>query len=505
MLSAKNASANNFYSSNQLKSAQSFSSPKVTSHGILTTEDQQQRIRNLINEVRRGGPMTPSATIIPQSELARMKNSAAILTKEELLQQKKIFEEQTEKQQAAAKAKKQKMMEIEAERRKNLPPTEIELEKKFKDESLRSKAKKLLNEEKDDVKTMNQMMLYAKVVTIRDKQLEEKKTLKDHAKAEERRRDLIMELERLNKIKYYEDVDKQKKDEQKKSASATIQQIKERELERQRRQDDIEKEGQAMLRRIKEVQEEDKKDNLLKKEHQRVTLDSILESNKLAINKKQLRIKEEREEEERIAKYLIERAQKEAEYQAEQKRIQDEKEREVHRLRELQEKASDRAAEIDALRAKRAMEFADRQARLKEKREAEARAKINQDLWEARQKQSLEKEKRLQEQAKLERDEFQRIVQNQKMERDLELRMETEKVTRINEHADQLKKQIALNEEKKKQAKREFLEEGKLIKDKLNDEKYLLEDIKSEKLTELNSLGIANKYSSELARKRIII
>jgi len=83
--------------------------------------------------------------------------------------------------------------------------------------------------------------------------------------------------------------------------------------------------------------------------------------------------------------------------------------------------------------------------------------------------------------------------------------MESEKVARINEHADQLKKQIALNEEKKKQAKREFLEEGKLIKDKLSGEKHLLEDIKAEKLGELGSLGIANKYTSELARKRIIM
>ena len=133
------------------------------------------------------------------------------------------------------------------------------------------------------------------------------------------------------------------------------------------------------------------------------------------------------------------------------------------------------------------------------------KAKINQDLWEARYRQSQEKEKRLQEQAKTERDEFQRIVQNQKMERDLEVRMESEKAARINEHADQLKKQIALNEEKKKQSKREFLEEGKLIKDKLSNEKQLLEDIKSEKLAELGDFGISMKYTSELAKKRIII
>jgi len=56
------------------------------------------------------------------------------------------------------------------------------------------------------------------------------------------------------------------------------------------------------------------------------------------------------------------------------------------------------------LRAKRAIELADRQAREKERREAEHRAKINKDLFETRKLQALEKEVRLQEQAKKDRD-----------------------------------------------------------------------------------------------------
>lgn len=58
------------------------------------------------------------------------------------------------------------------------------------------------------------------------------------------------------------------------------------------------------------------------------------------------------------------------------RRIKDEKEREVARLRELQEKAQDRQAEIDALRAKRAREQAERQAREKDRREAQKRAEM---------------------------------------------------------------------------------------------------------------------------------
>ena len=37
----------------------------------------------------------------------------------------------------------------------------------------------LIDEEQDDVKTMNKMVLYSKVVTIRDKQIQENKHLEN--------------------------------------------------------------------------------------------------------------------------------------------------------------------------------------------------------------------------------------------------------------------------------------------------------------------------------------
>ena len=57
------------------------------------------------------------------------------------------MEEQLEKQHAAAKAKKQRMMEIEAEKKKTMPPTESEMEATFKNDTLKERVHKtsLLN------------------------------------------------------------------------------------------------------------------------------------------------------------------------------------------------------------------------------------------------------------------------------------------------------------------------------------------------------------------------
>jgi hypothetical protein len=58
-----------------------------------------------------------------------------------------------------------------------------------------------LDEEHDDVKHMNQMVLYSKVVTIRDKQLEENKQLEREWVEEQKRLDIMMEIERLKGLK----------------------------------------------------------------------------------------------------------------------------------------------------------------------------------------------------------------------------------------------------------------------------------------------------------------
>mmetsp|Transcript_130401 Transcript_130401/g.183954 ORF Transcript_130401/g.183954 Transcript_130401/m.183954 type:complete len:100 (+) Transcript_130401:120-419(+) len=98
---------------------------------------------------------------------------------------------------AAARAKKERMMEMEEDKKKNVPPTETELEKMAEGERLRKKAALLANKDRDEVKEMDQMVLYAKVAAVRSQQIDEKKQIKKHMKVEEKTKDLMMELDRL--------------------------------------------------------------------------------------------------------------------------------------------------------------------------------------------------------------------------------------------------------------------------------------------------------------------
>lgn len=79
-----------------------------------------------------------------------------------------------------------------------------------------------LDEEHDDVKHMNQMVLYSKVVTIRDKQLEENKQLEREWVEEQKRLDIMMEIERLKGLKVAEEREIIRQHAQRKGATVII-------------------------------------------------------------------------------------------------------------------------------------------------------------------------------------------------------------------------------------------------------------------------------------------
>jgi|ETNmetMinimDraft_30_1059905.scaffolds.fasta_scaffold31870_1 FKBP-type peptidyl-prolyl cis-trans isomerase len=78
------------------------------------------------------------------------------------------------------------MLRITEAKKKNVPPTEQEKQKRKNKLKILQKANDLRNEDRDDVKEMNKMIMYAKVVTIRDKQLNQKKQIHHHYVEEEK-------------------------------------------------------------------------------------------------------------------------------------------------------------------------------------------------------------------------------------------------------------------------------------------------------------------------------
>lgn len=174
------------------------------------------------------------------------------------MQEKRLLEEQKNAALAKSKARKLKMVELDAMRATKVKPTEYQTNDRNKADTLLSKAQKKLDEEMDDVKQMNQMVLYSKVVTIRDKQLEENKKLEEEWINEQKKLDLMMEIERLKVLKEEEEREIRKSDARRKGAQVIVDQIQERTIQRMKEQEIRDKERYELLSNIDKMKIEDR-------------------------------------------------------------------------------------------------------------------------------------------------------------------------------------------------------------------------------------------------------
>lgn len=157
--------------------------------------------------------------------MARIKDATVIKTKEQRSREKALFDEQKQAALAKSKARRSKMVEMDQQRAQKVKPEEWQVQEKIKAETLLSKAQKKLDEDLDDVKHMNQMVLYSKVVTVRDKQLNENKKLEQEYIEEQKKLDLMMEIERLKALKIEEEREARKAEQRLRGKQVIVDQI----------------------------------------------------------------------------------------------------------------------------------------------------------------------------------------------------------------------------------------------------------------------------------------
>ena len=174
-----------------------------------------------------------------------------------------------------------------------------------------------MDDDLDDVKHMNQMVLYSKVVTIRDKQLEENKRLEQEYIEEQKKLDLMMEIERLKVLKEEEEREVRKAAARKQGAQVIVDQIQERTQIRLKEQELRDKERVELLKNIERMRKEDEAAALAKKERVNVLMKQAAEANAQALLEKTKRQQEEKDQEQAIVAYQRARDQKEYEAQLE--------------------------------------------------------------------------------------------------------------------------------------------------------------------------------------------
>merc|ERR1712187_690271 len=182
--------------------------------------------------------------------------------------------------------------------------------------SVLERAKQMLDEDMDDVKHMNQMMLYSKVVTIRDAQIQEKRMVQAEKEEEERCLDAMMEIERLKALKMYEEREKERLHDQRRGAKVIIEQIKDRQAQRMREEESRDQERAFILKQIEALKSEEVEQQKQKKMAAERLMKEVNEANSAAMKIKEDKMLAEKREEHKIIEEQENREAREREEEA---------------------------------------------------------------------------------------------------------------------------------------------------------------------------------------------
>ncbi|RXM91611.1 Cilia- and flagella-associated protein 45 [Acipenser ruthenus] len=265
-------------------------------------------------------------------EFQRITSASRVLTAEE---KEAELAAKTRKREAAIEAaedRKARLRQADFSRMRNAGLSELEAEARDKAQYLLEKANALRMEQEDEIKHINELILGSQCHAIRDTQILEKKQILSELQEEEKRLDAMMEVERRRAIKMQEEIDEMRKQQRIEGKVQIIQQMAERQEERLLNEEFKEQEGQQVLDKLEQLQVEEMERQMQREIQQ--------------INEANLRAKERKKEEERLAdlhalEYTRKKLEREAEYEAEQERIRKKKEQDVARLRALQERDRD--------------------------------------------------------------------------------------------------------------------------------------------------------------------
>ncbi|KAF7260115.1 hypothetical protein EG68_02344 [Paragonimus skrjabini miyazakii] len=467
-----------------------------------------KRIRHISSDLVRDiiipdGDSNTKSIILSKKQYDELTEKAKIVTDEDEKEALRTANEIKLSEAAASQARKEQMRQHDLARHKNAKLTDLEEEARKQAEVLLQKALEQRQDQEDEIRELNELILNAKIQAIRDEQILEKQQIKKEMSEEELRLDNMMEMARQDAIRIQEEIDKKRHEQEMLGACQVLNQIQQNRQDRLLELERNEQENALAQQRINE--------ELLKEIANREVKHQMQAKIRTDLNNANDDMRRRRAEEQerdrlfdlKILEIQKEKAEREAAYEAEQARIRQEKELEIARLRALQERASDEAAERDALRAKRAAEAREREWRLKEKADALKKQETEDLLKRARITQAEERRRLLAIEAGRERMEFERILKRQKEMMDNDQREQNEAKLKNQKYAEEIRRQICLKEQERISERNAFFEEGVRLEEEARLRRMRLMDAKNRKLKELRAAGIPEKYLHQVERKAL--
>ncbi|XP_034461387.1 cilia- and flagella-associated protein 45 [Hippoglossus hippoglossus] len=436
--------------------------------------------------------------ILPPAEFKRIMSTSQVLTQEQRME---AYQRKREEEIKAAEERKRQIFEADMSRKVNPALTELELEAQERAQRLVEQATVLRMEQEEEIKELNKQILGAQCQAICDAQIQEKKLIQAEMSEEEKRLDVMMEVERRRALETVEQIEELHKQQRISGMQQIYDQIQQRLEEKHLHEEMKELEKQQVRENQERMNLEDFQALVRKREEQQHLQEEVMR-----INAETMQAKEQRREEEKLADirditYIRKKQEREAEFEAEQRRIKKEKELEIARLRAKQEKAKDYKAEQDGLQARRNQQIKDREWRRKEKELAVKKAQEEAMLKAARLEQVHCKEHFLSMEAGREKAEFERVLKVQKEARAKQMEEEENQRQKALCHSEAIRQQVRERELSAVARRREVFKEADQLMEEARQRRLRIVEFKEKKLKELKATGLSEKYCSEVERK----
>lgn len=438
--------------------------------------------------------------MITKAELARLRSSARIVTDADIQRSKENAEAVNKEKMAKSRARKARMAHLAAEAKRKAPKSDVELLAEAERASLLKLAEQQRDEELDSVKHLATLGARAAAFTIRKQQIREAEERFEREKLYDVKCNVKMELDRLEGLKDQEKEERRKKDQRYKDKEVLLRQIAAREEERQKRQDEIVKEGLQEKARQARVLEEEKMKAIQILEKKKAAQLEVIKSNETARIMK-IRVKErEQEEDEKNVAYQQMMNEKAAALEAQKAAEAEAKELRCAELRKMQERSNDKQSALDELRAKRAAEDKERKARQAEKAAAEKKKVAAAELLRAHHHQQKFTVVQRARQFKEQKLEYERICAETAKQKALVLAEEKKKHTERLQNKQIVLRQIAEKEKMRAYARFATRAEGDIIKKEFNAERGKMETIRTKMIASLARDGVDPTYLAEMKR-----
>ncbi|ORX45203.1 hypothetical protein BCR36DRAFT_414657 [Piromyces finnis] len=439
--------------------------------------------------------------IIDLKEFRRIQNEAVVITEEEKEKRKQKLMDERIRKTNIARERKQYIDELDQKKNYQKKDEQNGLDSNKKKRSQSNFLDILREEQSDEIKYLNELVLITKCQTIRDLQIEEKKYIENKKKKEDERMNYIIEAHRLKEVQKENEAEEKRLRDIKNGANILKQQIEEREVQRIINQEKNDQEGKALRQIFEKIRKDTIASKIEKEKEKRQRLYELQQENIELIRRKKEQQKKEEEEELKILEYIKEKDLKDKEMEEKKKKEKRDKEIQFRKLLQNQLVEIERRNKAEKLRNQRKVEEDEREWRRKEKEDALKKLRAHEEMKEELIKQRKEREKVIAiESAKLKK-EFYENLKKQRLEDELEKEKERKLLEKRLQYTRDIKAQIKEKEDQlKKERQDQYKEAMKLNAERL-ERNSRLEQIKAQKINELRTLGVSDVLCSFIDRK----